>query len=336
MRIVPVLAGLFVAGVLPAFGTEHEECKAKIQRLQERLDLLEAKIAVILASEPAQLKSQAPVLTMDLPPRRTTFDAGLPPELLPEIGKIGAQVGLVLSGSTSPFHLRSGREAAGFIDLPLFEPKRLHGKISYEIRVGLSEAKASFRTTSNVAQVANLAALTALNPGNGTQNLIDSVTGTGLAPFPVVAVTETRAKLLQVVPFSLKYTSTVLERYRLRPYAIAGFGTYVTIHKEVQSNPGFRPDAGLSQDQLAVVRQVFGGMAPFGSALVAGQIAQSSELTARGFPSGSGNIDFGLVTGGGLEYRLTRGLSLGFDGRFNRISGGQNMATFGTRIGLHF
>ena len=58
-----------------------------------------------------------------------------PPELMPEIGKIGAQVGLVLSSSANPFQLNNGQGAAGFIDLPMFEPKVLHGKIGCEIKL---------------------------------------------------------------------------------------------------------------------------------------------------------------------------------------------------------
>ena len=58
-----------------------------------------------------------------------------PPELVPEIGKIGAQLGLVPSGSATPFQLNNGQDAAGFIDLPMFEPKVLHGKIGYEIKL---------------------------------------------------------------------------------------------------------------------------------------------------------------------------------------------------------
>ncbi len=122
-------------------------------------------------------------------------------------------------------------------------------------------------------------------------------------------LTETHAKILEVVPFSLRYLATGLDRYRVRPYAVVGFGMFVTIHNQ---------------------------RAPSGSTLVAGQIAQSPELTARGLPIGAGNIDFGLHTGAGLEFRLNRAFSLGFDSRFNRISGGQTLSTYGTRLGFHF
>src|SRR6185369_4166963 len=118
------------------------------------------------------------------------------------IGKTGAQVGLLLAGSLNPFKLNSGTYGAGFIDLPLFDaPKRMPGKFSYEILIGMSQSNTTFNVTSNVAQVANLAVLTALNPNGGAQNVVSAVTGTGPAPFPVTVSTLTRLRLLQVVPF---------------------------------------------------------------------------------------------------------------------------------------
>lgn len=216
-------------------------------------------MAILLAAQPSAQPAATPlvqnVAVVPKPERRDVT----PPELIPEIGKIGAQVGLVLSGSASPFHLNSGQDLAGFINLPLFAPKPLHGKISYEMRVGLSQASAKFRTTSNVAQVANLTALTALNPSKPAQNILDAVNGTGAAPFPVTALTETRMKLLQVIPLSLRYTVTALDRYRLRPYAVLGFGAYVTIHKQSPNNSGVRPEALLPADQVALIKQIFGG-----------------------------------------------------------------------------
>jgi hypothetical protein len=266
----------------------------------------------------------------------------MPPELVPQIGKIGAEVGLLLSGATSPFKLNSGQFFAGFIDLPLFEPPRLHGKISYEISVGMSQSKTTFATTSNVAQVANLAVLTALNPTGGLTNVTAAVTGTGSAPFPVKTSNLTRLRLLQVVPFAFKYTSTAFDRWRVRPYGLVGFGTFVTIHSQnpARGTPpsyGVRPDANVPPEILAAVNSIFGGQAPFGGPLVAGQISQSPELEARGLPGGHGNLDFGLQTGGGVEFRINRNFSLGFDARFNKIAGTYGgFQTFGSRLGFHF
>ena len=267
----------------------------------------------------------------------------MPPELIPEIGKIGAEVGLFLSASSSPLKLGTGNFTGGYIDLPLFDrPRWLHGKVSYEILVGLTQSSTTFNTTSNVAQVANLAVLDTLNPTGGASNLTQAVQGTGAAPFPVTVSSQTKLRLLQVIPFALKYTPTAFERWRLRPYAVAGFGAYVTIHvqnpgKGVPSSNGVRQNAALPADVLTAVNALFGGKAPFGGPLVAGQISQSPELEARGLPGGHGNLDIGYQAGGGLTVRLTRTLSLGFDARYNRIAGTYgSFVTYGSRIGIHF
>ncbi len=88
---------------------------------------------------------------------------------------------------------------------------------------------------------------------------------------------------------------------------------------------------------LQALTTLYGGTSPFGAPLVAGQIGQSPQLEARGLPSVHGNIAFGLHTGAGLEFRLTRTLSLGFDAGFNRIVGAPGLlTTYGTRLGLNF
>jgi hypothetical protein len=316
---------------------EREEMQQRIKQLEERLTLVEDTLQTLLrerAGAAPVAPLPAPAVTRTAPPPRET----MPPELIPEIGKIGAEVGILAGGSANPFHLNGGTDVGGFIDLPLFDrPQWLHGRISYEISAGLSRSRTTFTTTSNVAQVANLAILNALYPMGGTQNISDALTGTGAAPFPVTAPTVTTLKLLQVVPFSLKYTTTALDRWRFRPYALLGFGTYVTIHEQSATNSGVRLNANLPPDVIALVNQIFGGQAPFGGELVAGQIAQSPELEARGLPSGHGNIDLGWMGGGGFEFRLTRSFSLGFDARWNRIAGAPGaLTTYGTRLGFHF
>ncbi|MGH9661344.1 MAG: hypothetical protein ACRD96_22550 [Bryobacteraceae bacterium] len=322
--------------VLPLLASEtHEECRRRIEQLEERL----AKLEAVVQPRPPDLP---PAPTAPPAPLAARPRMEMPPELVPEIGKIGAEVGLLLSGSSSPFRLGRGTFAAGFIDLPLFESQRLRGKIGYEILVGQSQSHTTFSTTSNVAQVANLAVLTALNPAGGLNNVASAVTGTGPAPFPVTTSTLTRLRVLQVVPFALKYTSTALDRWRIRPYGVLGFGMFVTIHNQ---NPargappsfGIRTDAALPPEVLAVVSQVYGGRAPFGGPLVAGQISQAPELEARGLPGGHGNIDLGIHSGLGFEFRIFRGFSLGFDGRFNRVAGTNGyFQTYGSRVGFHF
>ncbi len=324
-----------------------EEYEKRIRALEDRLATVEAQLAVLVSerghsvpeAEPAQVSQSEPIAppaALAPAPQRHPFE--MPPELVPEIGKIGAEVGVLASDSGSPFKLNSGQFYGGFIDLPLIDrPNWLHGRISYEIVVGLSRSKSQVQTTSNVAQVANLAVLNTLFPNGGLTNVNNALTGTGTAPFPVTTSSQLNMRLLQVVPFALKYSTTALDRWRLRPYLVAGFGTYVTIHDEVPASAGVRLNADLPPAIISALNAAFGGQAPFGTALVAGQIGQSPELVARGLPGGNGNLDIGLQTGGGFEFRLTRTLSIGFDGRFNKISGSDaSFATYGTRIGLHF
>jgi len=358
------------AGVLSP--SQQEAYEQKIRALEERVTRLEAVVAKLADREPAPATymaahapsapasssprfqepelvaslvatpAQAPVPeTQAQPEQKPKFE--MPPELVPEVGKIGAEVGLLLSGSLNPFKLNAGQFAGGFIDLPLADrPRWLHGKLSYEISIGLSQSNTTFNTTSNVAQVANLAVLDTVYPTRGLQNAQEAGSGTGSAPFYTTMSTSTRLRLLLIVPFSIKYTSTVFDRIRLRPYAVLGFGTFVTIDSQNPSRGtpptyGLRPDASLPPEVLALLQQSFGGQAPFGATLVAGQISNSSQLVARGLPAGNGNIDFGLHTAAGITYRLTRDLSLGFDAQYNRIAGSNGgFTTLGSRIGFHF
>jgi len=329
----------------------QRELQEKVERLEEKVAFLErtmdrlvqardepSAVATIQESREAENRGDA---TTSPPAQRPRFE--MPPELVPEIGKIGAQVGLLISDSSSPFRLNNGSFAAGFIDLPLFDkPDWLHGRISYEILIGMTQSKTTFSTTSNVAQVANLAVLTALNPNGGLQNVTAAVAGTGPAPFPVTSSTTTRLRLLEVVPFALKYTTTVFDSWRLRPYAVLGFGAYVTIDNQnpalgLPPNYGVRPDASLPPNILVAIQQLFGGTAPFGGPLVAGQISQSPQIVSRGLPGGNGNMDLGIHGAIGAEYRVSRSISLGFDARVNRIAGTYGTFwTYGSRLGFQF
>jgi hypothetical protein len=333
---LPFLLG----GAFSAAAQSQTDYEQRIQKLEERVAFLEKALQDVLGrgAEPPSQFTPTPQ-----PPPAATPRYEPPPELVPEIGKIGAQVGLFLGGSGSPFRLDRGSFTGGFIDLPLVDrPRWLHGKISYEISVGMTQSQTTFPTTSNVAQVANLTVLNTLNPNGGLANITAAVTGTGPAPFPVTMSTVTRLRLLQVNPFGIKYTSTVLDRWRLRPYAVLGWGVYVTIHNQnpAKGTPatfGVRTDATLPPDVLAAVSQIFGGQAPFGGPLVAGQISQSPELEARGLPGGHGNLDMGGHLSLGLEYRLSRTFGLGFDAQFHRISGTYGaFRTYGSRLGIYF
>ena len=319
------------------------DAEQRIRALEERLAVVEGQLEALLRERngtPSPVTTAQPGFALPVTPAPQPRHFEVPPELIPEVGKIGAEVGVLLTGASNPFELNRGGFYGGYIDLPLVDrPAWLHGKISYEILVGLSRSQTRVTSTSNVAQVVNLAALTALNPSGGLQNISDAVSGTGSAPFPVTTSNKLNLRLLQVAPFSLKYASTALDRWRVRPYALLGLGIYVSIHDEnpIASGSGVRSDATLSQAILQAIQQAFGGKAPFGAPLVAGQIGQSPELVARGLPGGNGDIGIGMETGGGLEFRLTKTLSLGFDLRYNKISGSNgNFFTYGSRIGIHF
>lgn len=353
---------LFLAALMPAltasgYGQSADAdcrgCQQKIQALEQRVAELESLVHQLMgerpgAAIPGPVETQASAPPPEVAGNREALKPGpaqgyeMPPELVPDIGKIGAEVGLLFTASLNPYHLNGGSFGGGFIDLPLFNaPRWMPGKFSYEILVGMSNSTTKMMTTSNVAQVANLAVLTAVNPNGGLANVTQAVTGTGAAPFPVTTLTATRLRLLDVIPFSMKYTTTALDRRRLRPYAVLGWGTYVTIHEQTPADAanglGVRTNANLPPAILSAVEQLYGGKSPFGAPLVAGQIGQSPELEALGLPSGHGNLDYGVEGAAGVEIRLNRGFSLGFDARFNKIAGTPGLlTTFGSRLGFHF
>jgi hypothetical protein len=62
-------------------------------------------------------------------------------ELLPDLGKIGAEVGALGGASWNPYRSGEGYALAGFIDLPL--ARAPGGKLSYEILLGFSDATSS-------------------------------------------------------------------------------------------------------------------------------------------------------------------------------------------------
>ena len=233
-------------------------------------------------------------------------------ELLPDIGRIGAQVGIMAGPSWNPYGVGSGFQSGGYVDLPLTRVPG--GKLSYEILIGLSDAESDpFMLTDPVAYVANLA--------SGASRSA-ALAGPPQAPFPVRRLVRTRLRLLQVSPFALKYTVKKLDVARLRPYAVAGLDFAVSITRET-------PERDESLD--------FQGTAPFDDPLIGGLVAQAPELTARGQPTGQGNIEIGFHAGGGLELRVTGGLSLNVDYRLTRIgSGGARLHCLSSALGFHW
>jgi opacity protein-like surface antigen len=116
-------------------------------------------------------------------------------ELLPDIGRIGAQVGAALGPSWNPYDVGMGWQVAAFIDLPL--ARTGGGRLSYEILLGLS--------------------------GGDSDPFVITGPPRGTSPRQV----RTRLRLLDVSPFALKYTLTGLDRMRLRPYVTAGLDVAV-------------------------------------------------------------------------------------------------------------
>jgi hypothetical protein len=233
-------------------------------------------------------------------------------ELLPDIGRIGAQVGLVLGASWNPYDAGRGLQAGGYIDLPLLRAPA--GKLSFEAFFALSHAESDpFTTTNPIAFVANLAA--GASPAA-------ALAGPPAAPFPVTRSVRTRLRVLQISPFGLKYTVLRLDHVRLRPYALAGLDYVVVITRET-------PERSESL--------LFTGQAPFDAPLIAGLVAQAVELEARGTPTGQGNVELGFHAGAGVELRATRALSLNVEYRYTGIEGRNGrLHALSTALGFHW
>jgi opacity protein-like surface antigen len=269
-----------------------------------------AALAWLVVLAPAAAAAQQP----SAPPPPAAGGGARGPEvheLLPDIGRIGAQAGIMAGASWNPYDVGPGFQAAGYVDLPL--ARAPGGKLSYEIVIGLSLADSDpFTITNPLAYVANLAA------GASPEA---ALAGPPDAPFPVVRSVETRLRLMDVSPFGLKYTLRVLDHVRLRPYAAAGLDFAVVITQQ-------RPlDESL----------VFTGTAPFDDPLIGGVVAQAAELEERGTPSGQGNLELGWHAGGGLEIRITRGLSVNLDYRFLAVEGRNgHLHTLSSALGFHW
>ncbi len=247
------------------------------------------------------------------PPSSNRTSAGSSPyELLPDLGRIGAQVGLRGAVSWNPYAVGQGFEVGGYVDLPLFRVPG--GRVSYEMMVALSHGRSDpFTITDPIAYVANLA--------SGASQA-DALAGPPRAPFPVRRDVRTDLNLLQVSPFALKYTIKSLDHVRLRPYFYAGLDLVVVI---------------TTQDPESDESLQFTSTSPFDDPLIGGLVAQAPELTARGLPTGQGNLEIGGHAGGGLEVRLSRGVSLNLDYRFTGIGGAsQKLHAASAALGFHW
>lgn len=326
LRTFLAVSGSLVLAIAGAGGTARadppENRDTRIEELEARIALLETLVRQLTetgrmvveggsASTPAAPPAgTAGELQPAVPP---SGGEGLPQELLPSLGKIGATAALMAGAHSGPFGASAGSYLGGSVELPLFAAPG--GRVQYEFSVGLGRSDTPVRVTSNVAQVANLAVLANTHPGGGPANVEAALAGRAPAPYAVQYDTTSRLQVLRVVPFGLKYVGTGLDRFRLRPYAAAGLALTVAITNQ---------------------RTADATPAPFGGALIAGQLAGAVELVERGVPSGQGGIGLGLDAGGGIEWRARPGLSLGLDVRFNRLTNGHSFATAVTRAGMHF
>ena len=319
--------------------TQHLE----IELLKDRVRTLEAMVGTLKAGKPEQPTTAAVGTTAAPDSAKTGAElraeagaAGPTPkpgghsafepqrELLPDIGQIGAEFGLLTGGSTNPFEAAKGGFFAGFIDLPLKKFPAGGGKWSYEIMVGLQRNVTQDRpVTSGVFAVVNSALNFALGNRPGGLSSLTS-------PLPITINTEQRMKVLTVVPFSLKYTVTKFDSHRFRPYGVVGWGTYVTISS--QNTKGFDANNFIANPTVAgVVNSLLNG------SLIGGQLPEAAELRARGIANGQGDIRFGVNFGGGFEYRLVHKFSIGVDYRGNKIEGKNGFfSTFAAKETFHF
>jgi hypothetical protein len=273
--------------------------------------LCRCMLALLVVLPPATTSGQEPASPPPGPGARR--DAGGPVhELLPDLGRIGAQVGLGAGPSWNPYEIGRGVQGAGYVDLPLLRVPG--GRLSYQILVALSGAtSAPFTLTDPVAYVANLAA--GALPA-------DALAGPPRAPFPVRRLVRTRLRLLEVSPFALKYTLTGLDAVRLRPYLLAGLDAVVVITRQTPER-----DESL----------LFTGSSPFDAPLIGGLVAEAPELLARHTPTGQGDIQLGFHAAGGLEVRLSGAVSMNLEYRHTRMEGGGGaLHALGTSVGFHW
>lgn len=271
------------------------------KRFAPRLPLaLSLIVASVLLPGAAFAQEAAPGTPPPAPGKPGATD---PLELLPTIGRIGAEIGAHGGWSRNPYGLGAGAQGAGFINLPL---KKLGaGVLSYEISLRFARSTSDPVTITNpIAFVANLAA-----------------TGRGeTGPFPYRRVVQSVGSIFLVEPVGFKYAIHSFGRFR--PYVVAGVGVGVVITKE---------------QPLANESLVFTGTSPFDADLIAGLVAQSKELEALGRPTGQGNVEVAGHAGAGFEYRLTPGLSFQADYRFTKLSGrNASMQIASAGFGIHF
>jgi hypothetical protein len=302
--------------------------QAEINTLRQQIEKLEALLEktinkpVIETTSANNTKlSPEPSINPPLPSiKPSPIAKRAPSELLPDLGHIGAEVGLMIGGSQNPFQSNEGFFAGGFIDLPVKRVKG--GKISYEIMIGAQRTITQVQSTSGVIALVNSALNTALGNPPSVNNL--------LSPLPVTNRVKERLTVLTVVPASFKYTMLSFDKQNIRPYVVVGLGTYVGLssQKLVDFDAGkFVNNPALASLLNALLNGAqVGGLAPI-----------APELRSRGLSAGQGDFRFGLNAGGGLEFRISPRFSLGFDYRVNKLEGKNGtFSTFTAKPTVHF
>jgi opacity protein-like surface antigen len=265
-------------------------------------------VALLLARPGASQDASVP------PPAPSSTTEGIHVhELLPDIGLIGAEVGLSGGVCANAFEAGQGFCGGGFIALPL--RRAGSGRLSYEIAIEVGKSKGDpFMIMMPLAYVANLAAgaspdAAAIGPAAG-------------APFPVRREVQTELRTLQVSPFGFRYALGTGRGGRLRPYLAAGVDIVVVLSKQ-------EPVRDEAPDVV--------GADIFDDPLIGGLAAQVPELAERGLPSGQGNLLLGAHAGAGLEIRTSDRFSVNGEYRFTLIesaSGGTH--AFKAALGFHW
>jgi hypothetical protein len=264
--------------------------------------------ALVVLAGPA--RAQGPAVAPPASSSRT--DGRHVHELLPDLGIIGAQVGVAGALCANPYEAGRGPCGGGFIVLPLAHA--FGGRLSYQIDVTLARSRsAPFTITSPLAYLANLAA--------GAPPAAAAVGPPG-APFPVRREVRTELRILQVSPFGLRYSFAARRVPTVRPYLGAGIDAVVVL-----------------ATQEPVRREIADpvGSAALDQTLIGGISAQSPELAALGLPSGQGNLRVGAHAAIGAELRLSPRLSANGEYRLGVIEGaGSPQHVLQAALGFHW
>jgi opacity protein-like surface antigen len=167
---------------------------------------------VLAALAASSALAQAPA-TPPPSPGRGEADAGAH-ELLPDIGRIGAQVVAFVGPSSNPYETGTGVEGGGYLTLPL--RRAPGGKLSYEIFLGVTLAEGEPFAVAD----------------------------------PLPRTVRTRLRALHVSPFALRYT---LRGSRLRPFVTAGVDVLAAFTRQEPGRTAPElAERGLAEGQAAL------------------------------------------------------------------------------------